>query len=365
MTAAPIPVPGLLDIAPYVGGRSSVPGVAEAIKLSSNESPLGPSPMAVEAFAAAASKLHVYPDSEARALREAIGAATGLNPDRIICGAGSDEILHLVAQCYCREGDEVLFTKHGFNVYPIVARAASAVPVKAAETDYTADVDALLAAVTDKTRVVFLANPNNPTGTYIPASEVRRLHAGLPASTLLVLDAAYAEYVRRNDYEAGVELAATAPNVLMTRTFSKAFGLAALRVGWAYGPEAVIDALNRARPPFNVSIPSQAAAAAAIGDRAFLEAAIAHNDEWLPWLHERISGLGLAVTPSVCNFLLVHFPETGAKTAEAADAFLSSRGLILRGLKSYDLPHALRLSVGTEDANRRVVEALAAFMEGA
>jgi histidinol-phosphate aminotransferase len=360
--SSPRPVPGLLDIAPYVGGRASAPGAAKVFKLSSNESPLGPSPKAMAAYAAAASQLAIYPEGSAAAMRQAIGGAWGLNPERIICGNGSDEILHLITQCYCEPGDEVLFSEHGFAVYPIAARAASAVPVTAAETNLTGDVNKLIAKLTAKTKVVFVANPNNPTGTYLPASEIRRLHAAIRPDTLLVLDAAYAEYVKKNDYEAGVELAATASNVIMTRTLSKAYGLAGLRIGWAFGPEAVIDALNRARPPFNVSIPAQAAAVAAMADGAFLEASVAHNDEWLPWLTERIEATGLSVTPSVCNFLLVHFPKTPGKTAAEADAFLMKRGLILRGVASYGLPDALRLSVGTEEANRAVAAALADFM---
>ncbi len=280
---------------------------------------------------------------------------------RIVCGNGSDELLHLIGQCYCRPGDEVLFSEHGFLVYPIVARAASAIPVTAPETGYTASVDAFIARLTAKTRVVFIANPNNPTGTYLPASEVRRLHAALSPETILVIDAAYAEYVRRNDYESGIELVATHENVVMTRTLSKVYGLAGLRVGWAYCPEGIADVLNRTRGPFNVNIPAQYAGAAAIRDRVFMEAAVDHNTKWLAFLTAEIAQLGFQVTQSVGNFVLVHFGQDAGKTAKDADAFLMARGIIVRGVGNYGLPDALRISVGTEEANRHVIAALADF----
>jgi histidinol-phosphate aminotransferase len=235
-------------------------------------------------------------------------------------------------------------------------------PVEAAEKDYTADVDAILKAVTPRTKVVFLANPNNPTGTYIPFDEVKRLHRGLPPHVLLVLDAAYAEYVERNDYESGLELVATSENVVMCRTFSKIHGLAALRLGWMVGPAHIVDAINRIRGPFNVNAPAIAAGVAAMRDTAHVERSRAHNTQWLGWLSAEISKLGLKVTPSVANFLLIHFPETPGKTAKDADAFLTRRGLILRAVGAYKLPNALRMSVGTEEANRLVVAALKEFL---
>lgn len=361
----PQPRPGVLAIEAYVPGKSHAPGVEKVFKLSSNETPLGPSEKAVAAFAAAGHRLEDYPDGSATVLREAIAKAYGLDPARIICGAGSDEILNLVTHVYVGAGDEVIYSQHGFLVYKIATLAAGGTPVVAPERDLTADVDAILARVTEKTRLVFLANPNNPTGTYLPFDEVRRLHAGLPGNVLLVLDAAYAEYVRRNDYETGLELALTADNVLMTRTFSKIHGLAALRIGWAVGPAHVIDAMNRVRGPFNMNTPALLAGAAAIADAAHVEQAVAHNDQWLPWLSGQIEALGLKVTPSVANFLLIHFPATPGRTAKEADAFLTRRGLVLRQVSSYGLPDALRMTVGTEEANRRVVEALGAFMAGA
>ena len=357
----PQPRPGVLAIDPYVPGKSAAPGVARVFKLSSNETPLGPSPQAIAAYRAVADHLQDYPDGAATPLREAIGRAFGLDPGRIVCGAGSDDLLNLLADAYLQDGDEAIHTTHGFLVYPIATLGSGAKPVAAAEKNYTADVDAILAAVSARTKIVFLANPNNPTGTYIGFDEVKRLHRALPAHVLLVLDAAYAEYVRRNDYESGIELVATSDNVVMCRTFSKIYGLAALRIGWMYGPAHVVDAVNRIRGPFNVNAAAMAAGVAAVADAAHIEAARAHNEKWLAWLSAEIRKLGLEVTPSVANFVLIHFPKQKGRTAVDADAFLTGRGLILRRVAAYHLPDALRMTVGTEEANRLVVEALAAF----
>jgi histidinol-phosphate aminotransferase len=361
----PQPRPGVLAIEAYVPGKSSAPGVAKVYKLSSNETPLGPSPKALAAFRKVGEHLEDYPDGAASELREAIGRAFGLDPARIVCGAGSDDLLNLLARAYLADGDEAIHTTHGFLVYPIATLGTGAKPVVAAEKNYTADVDAILAAVTPKTKIVFLANPNNPTGTYVPFDEVKRLHRGLPAHVLLVLDAAYAEYVRRNDYESGIELVATSENVVMCRTFSKIHGLAALRLGWMYGPAHVVDAVNRIRGPFNVNTAAIAAGIAAIEDTAHQEHSREHNTRWLGWLTEEIGGLGLEVTPSAANFVLIHFPQTKGRTAQEADKFLTARGLILRQVSAYKLPHALRMSVGSEEANRLVVTALAEFLGSA
>jgi histidinol-phosphate aminotransferase len=358
----PQPRPGVLDIAPYVPGKSTAPGVAKVFKLSSNETPLGPSANTIAAYRAAGERLEDYPDGSAAALREAIGAAFGLDPDRIVCGAGSDDLLNLLARAYLTDGDEGIYTKHGFVVYPIATMGTGAKAVAVPEKDFTADVDAILKAVTPKTKIVFLANPNNPTGTYVPFDEVKRLQKSLPAHVLLVLDAAYAEYVQRNDYESGIELVATTDNVVMTRTFSKIYGLAALRLGWMYGPAHVVDAVNRIRGPFNVNGPAIAAGIAAILDTPHVEKSRAHNTRWLAWLTEEIGKLGLPVTPSAANFVLIHFPETKGRTAKEADVFLTKRGLILRQVGVYKLPNALRMSVGTEEANRLVVQALKEFL---
>jgi histidinol-phosphate aminotransferase len=363
MTAQrPQPRPGVLDIEPYVPGKSKAPGVAKVFKLSSNETPLGPSPKAVEAYGRIAAHLQDYPDGTAGALREAIGRTYGLDPSRIVCGAGSDDLLNLLARAYLADGDEAIHTLHGFLVYPIATLGTGAKPIVTAEKNFTADVDAILKAVTAKTKIVFIANPNNPTGTYIPFDEVKRLHRGLPRHVLLVIDAAYAEYVRRNDYESGIELVATSDNVVMTRTFSKIYGLAALRLGWMYGPAHIVDAVNRIRGPFNVNAPAIAAGVAALADTAHTEMARAHNEKWLAWLTDEIGKLGLVVTPSVANFVLIHFPEKPGQTAKDADAFLTSRGCVLRAVRAYHLPNALRMTVGSEEANRLTVKTLAEFV---
>ena len=358
----PAPRPGVLAIDAYTPGKSAATGGGKVYKLSSNETPLGPSPRAVAAFHALADKLPAYPEGTARKLREAIGARYGLDPARIVCGAGSDDILNLLAHAYLGPGDEGIFTEHGFLVYRIAILASGGVPVVAPERDYATDVDAILARVTPRTKIVFIANPNNPTGTYLPFEEVKRLANALPPQVLLVLDGAYAEYVTRNDYSAGVELVSDRENVVMTRTFSKIYGLANLRVGWGYAPAHVADALNRIRGPFNVNGPALEAGVAAIGDVEHVAAATAHNQRWLDWLTAEIGALGLVVTPSVANFLLIHFSDAPGRRAADADAFLSSRGLILRAVGAYGLPNALRLSVGSEDANRLVVAALRDFL---
>jgi len=358
----PVPRPGVLDIAPYVPGRSKATGGSKVYKLSSNETPLGPSPAAVAAYQATAAKLEIYPDGSAGELRAAIADAYGINASRIICGNGSDDVLAMVSHVYLGPGDEAIYSRHGFNVYPILIQAAGATPVVAPEKDLTAYVDGILERVTDKTRIVFVANPNNPTGTYLPFSEIRRLHASLPPRVLLVLDAAYSEYVRRNDYESGIELAGSAPNVLMTRTFSKIYGLAGVRLGWGYGPAEVIDAMNRIRGPFNVSAPAMAAGIAALRDRAHIDAAVAHNEEWLPRVTEGIRSLGLEVTPSVGNFVLIHFPDEKGRRAVDADEYLVSHGIILRVMTSYHLPNALRMTIGSAEANEATIAALRDFV---
>lgn len=362
-TAGPRPRPGILEISPYVGGKAEA-GHGPAIKLSANESALGPSPRAVDAYRALADRLHRYPDGSCSALRAALGRRFNLEPERIVCGAGSDELIGLLVRAYAGPGEEVVHSAHGFLMYRLAALAAGAHPVAAPEHDLKADVDAILARVTSRTRLVFLANPNNPTGSYLSADELRRLHAGLPEDVLLVIDAAYAEFVSAPDYTSGLELAREHPNVVMTRTFSKLFGLAALRIGWLYGPKAVVDVLDRIRGPFNVGQPAQVAAVAALEDLEHQAAAKAHNDRWLPWLREQILGLGLVVHPSVGNFLLVDFPREPGRDAAAAEAYLERHGVIPRAMGAYGLAHALRLSVGLEAENHRLVEVLRAFVRG-
>lgn len=361
---SPQPRSSVLDIDPYVPGQSQSGTAPTRHKLSSNETPIGPSRKAIDAYRSAAGLLSRYPDGNAHLLREAIATKNGIDPDRVVCGAGSGEILNLLAQAFLGPGDEAIHSAHGFLVYKIVTMAAGGSPIVVPEANLTADVDAILAAVGPRTRMVFLANPNNPTGTYIPFDEVKRLRAGLPSHVLLVLDAAYCDYVSRNDYEMGIELVATTENTVVTHTFSKIHGLAALRIGWMFGPEHIIDAVNRIRGPFNVSTPAMYAAVAAIEDTAHQAMSKQFTETWRNWLTEEITKLGLKVTPSVANFVLIHFPTEQGKAADDADAFLTRRGLVLRGLKNYGLPHSLRMTIGTEEANRLVVDGLRDFMAG-
>ncbi len=362
MSTAPIPRPGILGITPYVGGESKAPGAKRLIKLSSNEGALGPSPAAIEALRASATDMHRYPEGGATALREALAERWGLEADRIVCGAGSDELIALLIKAYAGPGDELLYSRHGFSIYPIAARGAGATPVAAPETDFTANVDALLALVTPATKLVFIANPNNPTGTYLPASEIRRLHAALPPHVVLGLDAAYAEYVDAADYEPGIALVREAENVVMLRTFSKVYALGGLRLGWAYCPPSIADVLNRLRGPFNVSAMAQSVGIAALGDSAFMERCLAHNREWLPWTRAALLDLGLEMPPSVGNFLLVRFPDEPGRNADTAFDHLKADGIITRKMGSYHLGHSLRITIGTGEEMQALVDSLAAFM---
>ncbi|MGE5270142.1 MAG: histidinol-phosphate transaminase [Thiohalocapsa sp.] len=360
---APVPGPGILDIAPYVPGESKAEGVAQPIRLASNESALGPSPKAIAAYRGLADEIHRYPDGGAVALRAAIGRHHGLDPDRIVCGAGSDELIGLLIRAYVGIGDEVLYSRHGFLMYPIGAKSVGATPVAVPERELTADVDGFLARVTEKTRIVFIANPNNPTGTYLSADELARLHAGLPRHVVLAIDAAYAEFVNRNDYEPGIALVNRADNVVMLRTFSKIYALAGLRLGWAYCPPAVADVLNRIRGPFNVSAAALAAGVAAVEDVEALARARGHNERWLPWLSERLKALGLKLTPSVGNFVLAGFPDDPARNADTAFAFLQRRGILVRQMGAYGLPAHLRITIGTGEEMETVAAALAEFIK--
>ncbi len=354
----PQALPNIMEIIPYKGGET----LENAHKLSSNENPLGCSPAAIEAVKTAAGHMALYPDGSAQDLRCAIARKYGLQADRIICGAGSDEIFQLLGRAYLQPGDNIVQSAHGFLVYRLIAQQSGAQVRSAPEIGLKANIDAILDCVDARTRIVFLANPNNPTGSYIPYSEVRRLHSGLPRSVLLVLDGAYAEYVRQNDYSAGIDLAGEMPNVLVTRTFSKIHGLAALRLGWAYGPESVIDALNRTRGPFNVSAPALAAGIAALEDEAFQNRSIAHNRQELEKLTQAVKDIGLIPHPSVGNFVLIEFPASPGQTAAEADAFLRSRGIVIRNVDVYGLPNCLRASIGTTDQNAELIRALQAFV---
>lgn len=357
-----VPRPGILDIEAYQGGLSEIEGRADVIKLSSNEGALGPSSKALAAYEAAGRGLGRYPDGSARALRDAIGARFGLDPARIVCGAGSDEILGLLARGYAGPGDVVLYSEHGFLMYPIAARAVGAEPVKVAETNLCADVDAMIGAAGNNTRIVYLANPNNPTGSYLPVADLRRLREGLPRDVLLVVDAAYAEYVSAPDYEAGAALVDEHDNVVMTRTFSKIFGLGGLRLGWAYGPAAVIDVLNRLRMPFNVSSVAQATGIAALEDKAHTDKAAALNATLLERFSATLAAAGIEAAPSVGNFVLARF-SGGADQAQAADCFLRDNGILVRRMGGYGLADSLRITIGLEEEMDRVGNVLTGFMK--
>jgi histidinol-phosphate aminotransferase len=363
MTTGPRPRPEVLRIAPYVGGESAVAGANRVLKLSSNEGAFGVPPGAQAAARAAAAGLHRYPDGAATALRAAIGETFDLDPARIVCGAGSDDLIYQLCLAYGGAGTELLMTEHGFSIYAIAGQYAGCRVIKVPERNRTADVDALLAAVSAATRMVFLANPNNPTGTLLTGREVARLRQGLPEDVLLVLDAAYAEYVEHLEYEAGAALVDAADNTVMTRTFSKIFGLGGLRVGWCYAPPAVVDVLNRVRAPFNVSVAAQAAAVAALREPGWQERSRAHNTVQRDRLAAMLRRAGLSVAPSEGNFLLVDFGTREA--AMAADAALRGQGIIVRAVAGYGLPTCLRVTIGTEDEVTQVGEALAAFMADA
>ncbi|WP_223422745.1 histidinol-phosphate transaminase [Tateyamaria pelophila] len=355
------PQPGIMDIALYQGGTSHVAGIENVVKLSSNENPLGPSEKAIEAYRRAAFDLNRYPSSDHRALRQAIGKVHGLDPERVICGAGSDEIIAFLCQAYAGPGREVIHTVHGFGMYRISALAAGATPIEVLEQERVTDVDAILAAVTDRTCLVFMANPNNPTGTMIAASEVARLADGLPDQALLVLDGAYAEYVE--GYDGGASLVEARTNVVMTRTFSKLYGLGGLRVGWGYGPTEVIEVLNRVRGPFNVTQPALAAAEAAVLDEDYASHCRVENARWRTWMADALAEIGVPSDVSLGNFILARFADKAE--AEACDAYLQSQGLIVRRVAGYNLPSALRITVGDESACRRVVHAVRQFKGGA
>lgn len=359
MTHVPRPQPGILDIAPYQGGESRLPGRADVLKLSSNENPFGPSPAAIEALRAAAGEMHRYPSTDHRALRAAIAAAHGLDPERIVCGVGSDEIIHLLCQAYAGPGDEVIHTEHGFAMYRISALAAGATPVRVAERGRVVDVEAILAAAGPRTRLVFVTNPANPAGTMIGSEAIARLAAGLPAQAILVLDGAYAEYAE--GYDGGARLVEARDDVVMTRTFSKAYGLGGLRVGWGYGPRAVVDVLNRIRGPFNLSGPALAAAEAAVRDRAFVDRCIAENARLRDWLRAALAAAGVPCDASQANFLLARFADEAE--AAACDRHLRAAGIIVRRVGGYGFPDCLRITIGTEADCRRVAAEVAAFKQ--
>lgn len=361
-SSGPRPKPGVQRIHAYVGGASKTKSGKSAVKLSSNENPLGASPAAKAAYLEAASQFPIYPEGSARLLREAIAEEEGLDPARIVCGVGSGDILGLLAKAYAGEGDEIVYPRYGFSLYPVVTMTAGAEPVLPEASGLRADVDEILKVCGPRTKLVFLDNPNNPTGSYLPVSEVERLRAALPPHVLLVVDEAYAEFAEAGDFGSMLKRVEERDDLVVTRTFSKIHGLAAVRIGWGYMPLAVAEALHKIRGPFNVSIPAEMAGAAAIRDRAHMQASRDHVLRWRSWLAQALGGIGIEVAPSQSNFLLLRFEAQGPRSAPAADAWLQEHGYILRRMEGYGLPDRLRLSIGREEDNRAVVEALAQFM---
>ena len=351
------PQPGIMDIALYQSGAAHVEGQTNILKLSSNENPAGPSEAAKEAVRRAAHDMHRYPSTDHASLRTAIGDVWGVDPERVICGVGSDEIIHFLCQCYAGPGDEVIHTEHGFAMYRISALGAGATPVEVPERDRVTDVDAILKACNTNTKLVFLANPNNPTSTMIGDGELARLADGLPPQAILVLDGAYAEYVE--GYDAGLALIEARENVVMTRTFSKIYGLGGTRVGWGYGPKAIIEVLNRIRGPFNLSTVALAAAEATVRDTAYLTKCRDENAKWRDWLAHALAEIGVPCDTSSANFVLARFADPNE--ADACDDHLRAEGILVRKVAGYKLPNCLRITVGDESACRRVVHAVGQF----
>ena len=348
------PQSGIMEIKLYVGGKSALAGHDDVLKLSSNENPLGPPPAAIEALVAASTSVHLYPSTDHAGLRTAIGEVWGVDPDRVICGVGSDEVLQFVTQAFAGPGDEIIHTEHGFSMYPILTNMAGATPVRVPEVDRVVDVDAILGAVTDKTRIVLLTNPGNPTGTRLSDAELLRLADGLPEEVILVIDSAYAEYAP--GYDGGLSLAETRPNVLMTRTFSKIYGLGGLRIGWGYGPREIIDVLTRIRQPFNLSTVQLAAAEAAVRDRAWVDDCVALNADQRARLIGALGQLGVACDASDTNFVLARFAD--AEEAGSAEAALAADGILVRAVGGYGFPEGLRITVGDAEQTGRVIDTL-------
>ncbi len=355
------PQPGIMEIELYQGGKSAIAGRTDVLKLSSNENPLGPVPAAIEASSQAARDMHRYPSTDHAGLRTAIAEIWGLDEDRIICGVGSDEVLQFVTQAFAGPGDEIIHTAHGFSLYPVLINMAGATAVCVPEKERVVDVDAILGAVTDKTRIVLLTNPGNPTGTMISDAELDRLVDALPEHVILVIDGAYTEYAE--GYDGGLRHAATRPNVLMTRTFSKIYGLGGLRIGWGYGAAEMIDVMTRIRQPFNLSVIQLAAAEAAVRDTAWLNDCAALNAQQRARLAGALGQLGIACDASETNFILARFAD--ATEAQAAEAALAQDGILVRAVAGYGFPEGLRITVGDADQTGRVIDSLGRWREAA
>ncbi|MGD9637884.1 MAG: histidinol-phosphate transaminase [Alphaproteobacteria bacterium] len=362
--SSPTPKPGIMDITPYKGGEAKIKGVSQILKLSSNENAFGISPKALEAIKKHSEEAFRYPDGNCNLLRDALAEKYQIPSENIVCGAGSDELIKTICNAFAGCGDEVLYNYHGFLMYGIYAKAFGATPIKAPEKDFTVDIDTLIAAVTPKTKIVFLANPNNPTGTMVPKNEIERLAKSLPSNILLVIDAAYAEFIEDDNYSTGFELVSKLPNVAVLRTFSKIYGLGGIRLGFCYCSAAIADILNRVRGPFNVSSLAQEAGIAALGDEDFVDKSKKHNFYWLPKLTEEVNKIGIKTTLSFGNFILAIFPENGDKTAQNADDFLRKNGIITRRMEPYNLPNTLRISIGRDDEMNFLIKTLTDFMNG-
>tara|TARA_Y100001970_G_scaffold294370_1_gene451934 strand:- start:33763 stop:34860 length:1098 start_codon:yes stop_codon:yes gene_type:complete len=361
MLKYPEPRPRILEIDPYVGGSAEIAGKKNVIKLSSNEAALGPSGEAIRAYKAHSERISRYPDGGASELKLALCGIHNIDPNRIVCGAGSDELLQLLCRAYAGPGDEVLFTEHGFLVYKLAALASGASPIAVPETNLCANVDQILNAVSKDTRIIFIANPNNPTGSYLSRSEIHRLWSNLPSNIILVIDAAYAEYAGLQDYNCGIDLVDSSENVVMTRTFSKLYGLASLRVGWCYAPGSIVDVLNRVRGPFNVTGAAIEAATAALSDRDHINKSLALNDKWLNSFPDQLSGTKIKCLPSAGNFILMQFPSIKGQSATDAEKFLIKNGIIVRNVESYGLPDCLRITMGLDHEMETVILKLNEF----
>lgn len=357
----PSPLPRMRTFAPYTQGKSQIPGRQRVIKLSSNESCFGPSPLAIEAYRGAADEIERYPDGSQKVLRQALARLHGIDADRIVCGNGSEEVIGLLIRCYLADKDELLLSENHFMMCSIYGKGQGADIVLAPEREDRVDVDALLERITDRTRVISVANPNNPTGTYLPAGEMERLIEKVPGNVLIILDGAYAEYVDRDDYEDGMRWVDRHANVVVTRSFSKIYGLAGLRIGWGYGPAEVIEMVNRLRTPFNANGPAMAAAAAALEDQEHVRRSRLHTTQWQRRIREQLTGMGLRVVPSVTNFYLLDFEGLEGMSAREAGAFLESHGIIPRPDNG---DRYLRITIGTDAENEAVLDILGRYLSG-
>lgn len=360
----PQPRPCVLELPEYVPGDRELKGIAEPIKLSSNESTLGPSPQALKAYADAATQLHRYPDPDQNELRDALAEHFGLAVNQLICGNGSAELIQILIHAYVGEGDEVLLSEYGFPLYRIFAISQGASVALSSEVDCVTSVDSLLECVTPKTKLVAIANPNNPTGTYLSGSEVRRLHANLPEHVLLLLDEAYAEYVTAEDFESGLKWADETENVVVARTFSKLYGLAALRIGWMLAPQRVFQTMQRFRITFNTNGPALATAVAALHDVEYTKQVQHHNHLWRKRMTEELEAQGLNVIPSMANFLLIQFLDEPKSNSEAAANALKCNGIIPRPVSAGSPPNCIRITIGKSEENQAVLHTLKQFMKG-